>query len=781
MPVSGSQAVYLTGYTSTPESKVYPRSLGSTGTGKEQVLGIAGEAMKELEQKSHTTSTQTVTSKSNAPAAAGRAGFDEKVTAMPQSRRPETDVFANHVSGSGVSSRGGQESVSPKMEKQASDAENALPSYIPHIQTIILKGSNMSTDQLASVKKQPQKKYARKLLKHSLIPGYDSEDVTLTGYKSLSEEISSSSNASSANKEETQVLSTSEMHSVPQQRNRQRSDTSNAKTIMLKNDVDIMLPNENDDPATTPPPFEGRPLTKKELPAIRRAGIKLIDRVLSMQTPSSAIRKLEFEDVRIGGATINDISRSCLHIYGVNEDNLCMSSVDFLMGIGNASQAPATVHKSSLEQHPSDELCNLLQMTKEEYQSNLNTSGHRAIAATVLKELIRSAASKQGKSVTDIHPVLIEELITTTNQGCICGFPSFEVESSNHNLFITQPPEKMHITTKPVYMGIDRGLYIDFKSENELSMYSHFYPVAWLGGYVATHLWYDVSVSPDTGQLHYKNFVVRIAFPGVDKVYPEPKFRSKIDMDSISKEEVTIFRNLPRKMPASGFVLEWNLPDESIPIADMFSVRPAKTTPIRDSVAISRKRLSKASESEVSTEGQEEGASEFSSISAFIKSAFMRLCELVKNSVLSICDLLFSCFRPSSSRADEKESCSTERDTVEAASISVDDRKQDIYLGAESELPKEQAQPLSVDDDTSERASREKDTCEEEARNAASTYLGEGAAVRAAAEPLLHTQAKRRRGTSVAERYVSSTLCRPDSYLSDSSADELSRRHSRTL
>ncbi|MEH0831574.1 hypothetical protein [Anaplasma bovis] len=771
------EAVSLAGRVS--RSEVSPSVQENIPAAKEEQ--VLGKAVPYHKPESRTQRTKTAISKSSAPVEKEYNGFDKEDTAVQQPH-PEAASFAGRYLDQEHLPTA-QESVSDERKRQVLDAKRETysdpPSHVPHIKTAVSKGGVSDAGLLAKVKKAATKGYARRLLKRTLIAGSYSEDVSLTGYVSLSEEVSHNSYENEREGEAVAPRTVMPSGAPDKQRSHVTRARSTTEPTMSKNDVNSMLSNEIDDQVTAP--FEGRALTQEEIPQIRRAGMKLIDRALSMQTPSSAIRRLEFEDVQTGDAAMKDLHRSFLHIYGVHDDALCISSMNFLTGVGGVTKKSATLNKSFLDQYPSDELCSLLKMTKEEYKSNHDRFGYRAISATVLKELIYSAAAEKGKSVTNIHPALIEELVTTVSQAGVCGFPSFEVQLSGYNLFSKHPPEKRHITMKPVSMGVDRGVYIDFKSENELSVYSHFYPTPWLGGYVATHIWYDVSVSPDNEQLHYKNFVVRIAFPGVDKVHPEKKLRSKIDAELDSVKDVTIFNSPPRVMPVVGFMLEWNLPDESIPIADMFSVRITKKATIRDSVELIKKRLlpsterDEASGSEASVKEQEEGTRKFSIVD-FIKSVFMRLygeiryrIAQIKKSIsylLSVVGQYF--YKPKAvHNADEKQSCSIEREAVADSCISISDKEQATDLIAE--LPSKTAEPLSTDDDILEKVSTEKTSGRKKlgARNAASAHLGD----RDVATETQCTQMRKRRGKggSLPRRY-------PSSYLSDSSVDDVSRR-----
>ena len=304
----------------------------------------------------------------------------------------------------------------------------------------------------------------------------------------------------------------------------------------------------------------------KKLPiALRRsAALKEFWEELRKVNALYSIRSTHIGNVLDGADTSKDLFRvGC----SLNDKRVC--------GIpGGFDQILSyTLEEDRESKFPRQQLCEYLEITEQQHKE-IDAYGYRRNVFLVLLTLFESAhASDRSAKFQVPHILLLEELVTTLNGGCILGCPYVELASAaredikdieNEELYPCRPLPK-----------ILSNVSVTCTSPNRITVYASVGLLPWLGIGTETSLSYDVTVVDDK-YIAYHNVCATVLLHGTDKKLSKKQYAEFcINPEtgySLQQDPPSVF---PEK---EGLILNASLPGGAFTAKSMLSSVPERVT-----------------------------------------------------------------------------------------------------------------------------------------------------------------------------------------------------------
>ncbi|QJC27725.1 hypothetical protein ANPL_03335 [Anaplasma platys] len=276
-----------------------------------------------------------------------------------------------------------------------------------------------------------------------------------------------------------------------------------------------------------------------------------------------AIRSTHIRNVRSGRDTFNDIFRV----------NFALNDRKAPLIAGGVHGLLATVPEAEREsKFPRQQLCEYMGITEDQYKE-IDSNGYRRDVFYVFLSLFEDAKSSDtGGNLHTPHMLLIEELVTTLNAGCVCGFPYGEIAEVTKDSIIN-----MNVQEEP--NGSRAASYkatVTCTEPNRISVAATLRTSAWLSLGVETHLSYDITLNDDK-TISYQNVHTTAAFQGIDRMRSHALFEDHLKNPSSS---YSLQQDPPQIYPVrQGLILATPLKGKTFTVASMLSSSPQTVTP----------------------------------------------------------------------------------------------------------------------------------------------------------------------------------------------------------
>ncbi|CEG20393.1 hypothetical protein [Anaplasma phagocytophilum] len=321
----------------------------------------------------------------------------------------------------------------------------------------------------------------------------------------------------------------------------------------------------------------------REMQNVRLVGTKMLLLALNKTTIENSVRCLFYESALHGEGTKKDLSRTFLYINNVYSNPTEITKV-------YDDMSPS----ARLLLFPLEEICKKTGIKPEAYTSVLDAQGDRRESFCKLKLMFERANAVGETGGAGIpNPLLLEELVSTLNQSCVEGYPNATTcaiarmaDKDNEYLPFESNYKDLlkHIPRDKNEVPIKHSVHMRCTEPNKVSVYLHFFPYPWIGGFVSSNFRYDVSLNEATGCIEYSDVYTCIALPSGDNPLPENKWHfSRPDdflniqrLKSILADKADFqhqFEHFPEKYPLNQFTISGKLDDFSIKIQEMLSLR----------------------------------------------------------------------------------------------------------------------------------------------------------------------------------------------------------------
>lgn len=273
-----------------------------------------------------------------------------------------------------------------------------------------------------------------------------------------------------------------------------------------------------------------------------------------------ALRSMHIKNVRSGRDTFHDLFRID---FSLNGRKAPLVEGGFR---GILSRVPEAERESKF---PRTELCEYMGMTEEQYKE-LDYNGYRRDAFYLLQSLFEDAKDRNPNENFHVpHTLLIEELVTTLNAGCVCGFPYGEIAEVTKDAII-------NMNAQGQLNGGNSALYkvkVTCTEPNKISVSATLRTSEWLSLGVETLLSYDVTVNDDKS-ISYENVHMTAVFQGMDQMYSNILLEEYRNNPAIA---YSLQQDPPKTYPVKqGLILATPLQGKTFTAESMLSSSPQK-------------------------------------------------------------------------------------------------------------------------------------------------------------------------------------------------------------